>query len=184
MHTGAFRNTLSACRGRERPMLRASLQTRRTMISGMKPLCLLLGTKSGGIPFGKKTNRNSAEACREEEEMVFKQGLMRYAKCALLLQSHAWIQRSNWIRTYRSVSWATCMKSWPPRNAAAAKSISAAGEAALPHLMYETWKDCDEEIVASCACAVRLINGAPGTRMLVEGYGSDRRVQVSSRGRA
>jgi Leucine-rich repeat (LRR) protein len=138
-------------------------------------IILASGTKAGGIPFGKRLILALLKGGGRKRLPWWGNDLRR----TYLALAVACLETAKQPEPEISARVLGHLKDIvPPRNAAAAKHLSAAGEAALPYLVYDKWKSESEDTVVACARAVRLIGGERATKILVEGYGSDEREAV------
>jgi hypothetical protein len=117
-------------------------------------IILAAGTKSGGIPFG---NRLIEALLKKGESWDLAFGPTSDLRQTYFALAVACLETAKQPDAELSARVRGHLKDIvPPRNASAAKS---AGEAALPFLSYDQWKNESEETVSACALAVRLIKG-------------------------
>jgi NACHT domain-containing protein len=71
----------------------------------------------------------------------------------------------------------------PPMGPSESRTLASAGEAILPWLTYERWRDSGVDVVAACAHTVAIIGNEKAIDMLIgpKGYGTDRRSTVLAR---
>jgi hypothetical protein len=138
-------------------------------------IVLAAGTRAGGVPFGK---RLIEELLKRAEKRWFRFGKANEVRQTCFALAVACLETAKQPeQELRGRVLSHLEEIVPPRNAAAAKGLAAAGEAVLPLLKYNVWKDQDEETVAACARAVRLIDGSVAAQTL-EDYASDAREAV------
>lgn len=142
-------------------------------------IILASGTKTGGVPFGKRLIQTLLRAGERRSFSFFRSTVdLRHTYLALAVACLGTAKQPDPDISQRVLSY--LKEIVPPKDAAAAKHLSAAGEAALPFLVYGRWKEEDGMVVASCARAVRLIGGPSARKLLVEGYANDERAEVLS----
>jgi hypothetical protein len=139
-------------------------------------IVMAAGTKAGGVPFGKHLIEELLK--RGERKSWFRSGKANEVSQTCLALAIACLETAKQAdHGLRSRVLSHLAEIVPPRNAAAAKSLAAAGEAALTFLTYSKCKDQDDETVAACARAVRLIAGALAAQILGD-YANDERESV------
>ena len=66
----------------------------------------------------------------------------------------------------------------PPADDTDAKILSVAGDAAVPHLEYDKWKDERTNVIAACAQTLRLIGSNLAKKSIMDGYINERKESV------
>ncbi|MBY5358254.1 NACHT domain-containing protein [Rhizobium leguminosarum] len=139
-------------------------------------IMLAAGTTTGGVGFG----RNLIEAlldrgerhksARKRQQNIRKTCFALALGCLENLKQHDTNLRDRVLSNLGELV--------PPRNEVDAGILSVAGDAAVAHLAYNSFKDENTVTVAACARALRLIGTTEAMKALERGYINDQREPV------
>ena len=140
-------------------------------------IVLSAGTKTGGIPFGRRLIR----ALVEQGEFLNKnittrnQALACFALSVACLETFQGPDPDLRARVSSKLGAIT-----PPKNFDQAFALSAAGDALISHLEYEKIKGQDESVVCACVKTLSLVESKNSLRELKDHYSRDQRETVLS----
>ncbi len=141
-------------------------------------IMLAAGTNTGGVAFGRRLiealirRAERFKSTRERSQEARKTCFALALGCLENLKQHDPALR-NRVLSY-------LVELVPPKNHADADILAVAGDAAVAHLPYGTWKDGAAETVAACARALRKIGSSSALMALRTGYVSDSRDLVAA----